>query len=224
MNPVKLIIFDLDDTLVSGENIYAQALSSVGISSQDEYLLRARADVKSKLASLAPSARNRFIYLKNYLQLTLKYSAQKSFELGEAYENEVVRLMAIQWKKLKRDELFASLRQTGVKISVLTNETCRLQSKKLAAFEQGEKYFDFLLTSEEMGVEKPNIKLFQETLRHFNLGPKDVWMVGDSFENDIKPCLLIGLRCFQTIEFKNANVDDKSPVILQILDEILEHL
>ncbi len=218
----KLIIFDLDDTLLPAESTYDLALSEIGISPQDPSFLKARAQVKSLLPPLAPVARSRFLYLKCYLEMNHLYSAQSHLDLAEKYENLVVKKMQASWQNLKRPALFRNLKSHGFEIAILTNETCRLQTRKLASFESGEKFFDFLLSSEERGVEKPNLNLFKELLTRFQVNASQTLMVGDSLENDIQPALELKIPCLQTIEFKNSQT--KLCPMIKSLDEVLDYI
>ncbi len=58
-------------------------------------------------------------------------------------------------------------------------------------------YGDFLLvTSEEVGVEKPDKFIFQYALNKCNLNPEDVIMIGDSYEKDVVGASRIGIKAF----------------------------
>ena len=49
-----------------------------------------------------------------------------------------------------------------------------------------EEYIDFLVTSEEVGHEKPNKKIFEKALKKINLQNDQVVMIGDSMAKDIE--------------------------------------
>jgi HAD superfamily hydrolase (TIGR01549 family) len=218
----RLILFDLDDTLAPAESIYDLALSNIGIAPKDPLYLSARQKVKEKLPPLAPVARSRFLYLKAYLELNHSYTAQKNLELADAYERNVAEKMAEQWKILKRPQLFHKLKNAGFHLAVLTNETCRMQTRKLAAMEDQDHFFELLLTSEERGFEKPEQKLFSEVLSHFKISASEALMVGDSFENDIRPCIEMKIPCIQTLEFKDST--QRHSQTIDKLDQILDFL
>ncbi len=218
----QLLIFDLDDTLVPGEFIYAEALAKLGITSDDPIFLKARAEVKNLLPAFAPAARSRYLYFKKYLELKNDYSPSKANTIAENYETEVVRLMTLSWNQLNRTSLFKQLRRLNKSIAVITNESCRFQTKKLAAFEGENSLFDYLLTSEEMGVEKPSASLFQQVLKHFNMAPEQSLMIGDSHKNDIQPCLTLKIPCIQSIEFNKS--EPRASTVIESLDQILDFI
>jgi putative hydrolase of the HAD superfamily len=219
---LKLIIFDLDDTLAPAEANYDLAMQEIGIDPKGEAFLKARKTVKDRLPALAPAARSRFLYLKTYLEQTNQYSPQKSLELAEAYESSVARRMGSDWHRLNRDQLFRQIRSRGYRLAILSNETTRMQTRKLAAFEAHEKHFDLLLTSEERGMEKPQPALFLEMLQRFHVSAPEALMIGDSYENDIEPCVKLGIPCLHTLEFKTST--RKHNRTLDQLDQILNHL
>lgn len=45
-----------------------------------------------------------------------------------------------------------------------------------------------------IGMEKPDPRIFLETLAALGASPEQAWMVGDNFEADIRPALRLGLR------------------------------
>lgn len=46
-------------------------------------------------------------------------------------------------------------------------------------------YFDFVITSSEYGIRKPNKLLFEIAIKKMNLKPDEIWFVGDSINEDI---------------------------------------
>ena len=47
------------------------------------------------------------------------------------------------------------------------------------------KYIDIIVTSEEVGIEKPSTQMFYTILQKLNLNPCDVIMIGDNYDKDI---------------------------------------
>lgn len=69
-------------------------------------------------------------------------------------------------------------RARGITIVVVTNLESSLQYKKLARLGITD-LIDFVVTSEEAGVEKPHPKMYKMALDKTGLRPKDVVMLGD---------------------------------------------
>ena len=56
------------------------------------------------------------------------------------------------------------------------------------------KYFDIVLASEEVGVSKPNRKIFELALSKVNCKANECFMIGDRLDNDIVPANQIGIK------------------------------
>ena len=54
-----------------------------------------------------------------------------------------------------------------------------------------------LVTSEEVGVEKPDEAIFYYALNKINLKPEQVIMIGDSYAKDILGATNIGIQAYQ---------------------------
>jgi HAD superfamily hydrolase (TIGR01549 family) len=55
-------------------------------------------------------------------------------------------------------------------------------------------YFDFIISSEEIGVEKPDKKAFEYILNKLNKQPEKVVYVGDDYSKDIVPTKKLGMK------------------------------
>jgi putative hydrolase of the HAD superfamily len=67
---------------------------------------------------------------------------------------------------------------------LVTDLTTQIQLRKLIYFEL-ESSFDLVVTSEEVGVEKPDGRIFNYALSKVTRGRGPVWMIGDSIEKDM---------------------------------------
>ncbi len=78
------------------------------------------------------------------------------------------------------------------KLHIITNGFNEVQSKKLK--NSGiDVYFDKVITSEEVGVKKPNPKIFQYALKKANANLNESIMIGDNWEADIMGAKNTGL-------------------------------
>ena len=76
------------------------------------------------------------------------------------------------------------MKKNNVKIGILTNFTTEHQYKKLKHLELL-NYIDYLVTSEEVGIEKPNEDIFNKIIKKTKFKTNDILMIGDSFDHDI---------------------------------------
>ena len=83
-------------------------------------------------------------------------------------------------------------RDRGLELGVVSNFDTRihdvLKSLDLAEF------FTSVTISTEVGVAKPNPKVFEVALQKHNCTPEDAWHVGDSFKEDYEGARAAGLR------------------------------
>ncbi|MCC7326093.1 MAG: HAD family hydrolase [Burkholderiales bacterium] len=88
-------------------------------------------------------------------------------------------------------DLLAALRPQ-VRIAVVTNNTLAEQSEKLAAFGLS-PFVDTLVTSGELGVAKPDGRIFAEALRRVGCDAEEAVMVGDSWVHDVEGARAAGI-------------------------------
>ena len=210
------LVLDLDDTLYDAEAAYCFALSAIGIDPLDTAFIESRQLIKSRLGMGHVAARNRILYFKQFLEKKGGYSHSAVLSLMETYEEKLCEHISAQWKNLGREELFLG-RLNHIPKVVLTNENLRTQMLKLRAIDPKGTIFPHVLTSEEMGVEKPNLSLFASALKKLNCSAVDCLMVGDSLENDVAPALKMGISSALTTEFKKNIIEQTIPHFVKVL-------
>lgn len=89
--------------------------------------------------------------------------------------------------------LMAALKERGVKIAIVTNNLTVEQAAKLRHCAL-ESLVDALITSEAVGVPKPQPAIFQSALTAVGLAEHDTVMVGDAWDTDIAGALGAGIR------------------------------
>lgn len=85
------------------------------------------------------------------------------------------------------DEVLTELKRKGFKLGIITNTvTSREEHVRMALNKIGlEEYFDVILTSVDVGHEKPDERIFLTALRKFRVKPKEAIMVGNRVSTDI---------------------------------------
>ena len=76
---------------------------------------------------------------------------------------------------------------------ILSNGFVELQSRKMAAAGV-DKYFDDVILSEEIGINKPRPELFEYALKKTGSLLEESIMIGDMFDTDIKGAANIGME------------------------------
>jgi FMN phosphatase YigB (HAD superfamily) len=194
------IIFDLDNTIYSYDKCHSSSLNNVitfiledtNFTKEDIKILyeNISKNIKYELKNTA-SSHNKSIYFKQLLEsLNLSYSLLS--KMNDIYWNTFYKNMEcfegvrefIMWNK-----------KIGKKIGVLTDYETEFQIIKLEKLELLE-YIDVIITSEEVGIEKPSIHMFQTILRKMNLLASEVIMIGDSYEKDIQGAINIDILSY----------------------------
>lgn len=192
------LLLDLDNTLFNSVTAYNYAISKIadtwqknGHGSKKEFMElydKHRKKTKSVLAEHT-SNRLRLIYFKQLIEE--KYGRVKpelGLELDRQYYKFFKESVEREQKKNEKNfkKLFVVLKSISEvdKIVLVTNETLRTQLLKLSFFFPKNIPVK-LVTSEEVGIEKPNISIFKRALEVAEANPEDCLMIGDSLKDDI---------------------------------------
>ena len=74
-------------------------------------------------------------------------------------------------------------------------------------------YFNHVITSESVGVKKPNPKVFEFAMQEAKTQPGASLMIGDNLEADIQGALNVGM---QVIHFNSENLPDIPQNIISV--------
>lgn len=186
-----IILLDLDDTLYSYEEAHLKAMaetekqfvSQIGDVSKNfkKKYAKARREVKVRLTN-STSSRNRLLYFQEIFE---------ELGMGTSVEN-VLNLENTYWLSLlKNARLFKGVidfleiaRINSIPISIITNLSAQIQFQKLLYFGIHD-YFKFIITSEQVGVEKPHNEIFEFAMQKHESPRENVWMIGDDIIADI---------------------------------------
>lgn len=216
------IIFDLDNTLYNYDKCHIYALqqtlqlisidTNIDIPTLEYEYNNINKKIKIELGNTA-SSHNRFIYFKNLLE-NLKIINPKI----NPYIN-IIKYNAIYWDKFNEHiilnncilELLNLLKNNKIKIALLTDFQTQEQFIKLTKLGILE-YFNIIITSEEIGIEKPNSKGFLTILNRLQILPYQALMIGDNYEKDILgalncsiPAIFINNTNNTSISINNSN-------------------
>lgn len=90
-------------------------------------------------------------------------------------------------------ELLTRLKHAGALVVIVTNNVVAEQRLKLARCGLAD-LVDALVTSEEVGVSKPDPRIFTVALDRARAAPTDAVMLGDAWATDIEGALASGIR------------------------------
>jgi len=211
----KAVIFDLDDTLYSYELCHDLALKKVQFKLTNEFGIpenkfiqlytEANKEVKYNLGHVS-SSHNKFLYFKKILEkIGFKPYVYTALDIEELYWQTFFDNIE-PFNGLR--ELFETLRLLNIKSGIITNFSAYHQFKKVVHLGI-EDYIDHIISSEELGCEKPQPKLFKDMIEILDVGFGEIWMVGNSVKEDIEPAKeTIGAKTF-LISHKNLQDSEK---------------
>jgi HAD superfamily hydrolase (TIGR01549 family) len=205
---LKAIIFDLDDTLIDSEKIYQMINQKLTL--DFNFYELARSEVKKNLPKGHVSARNRILYFKKYLELQNRFSPTVLMQLIDTYENYLKELVSEDLQRSQNLETLKSLSKHYT-LGIVTNENLRTQIIKLGQIDPQGDLFDFIVCSEEVGVEKPSLNIVKEAINRAKVEAPDILMVGDSIVNDLEPFSQQGCKVCGTVQFRSESTGSISP-------------
>jgi putative hydrolase of the HAD superfamily len=89
-------------------------------------------------------------------------------------------------------DLLDYLRSRGYRIHMLSNGFAEVQHKKMRSAGV-EEYFDKVILSEDVGVNKPDPAIYAYALREAGCSAADCIMIGDNFDTDIRGAIAAGI-------------------------------
>jgi len=101
--------------------------------------------------------------------------------------------------------LIKALNSSGIKLGVVSNFDGRL--REILKSLEIDQYFEFVVTSRELGVEKPSKKIFEEAMRKADIYSPDAMIhVGDTVKTDVLGPLDFGMP-FVFIQRHGGGID-----------------
>lgn len=185
------VIFDTDNTLYEYDPAHQKAMFAVnekankllGIAPENfsKAYMEARDQVKKNLGNTA-SSHSRLLYFQRTLEiLGLKTQLLMTLDLEQTYWRIFLGASKI-FPGIQ--DFIQDLRAAGVRTAIVTDLTAQIQFRKIIYFGL-DNYFDYVVTSEEAGADKPSKAPFEIALNKLQVTPEKCWMIGDSAVADI---------------------------------------
>ncbi|MFK5949583.1 MAG: HAD family hydrolase [Methylococcales bacterium] len=187
----KAVIFDTDNTLypyiLSDEPATkavekkAEKLLNISQSKFSEVFREARKQIKQQLGDTA-SSHSRLLYLQRTIEL-LGFGTQifLTLDLEQTYWRTFLSQSCL-FPEVK--EFLMDIKSDGVTTAIVTDLTAQIQFRKIVYF-QLDSYFDYVVTSEEAGFDKPHDETYQIAIKKLGIEPEEIWMIGDNPVADI---------------------------------------
>lgn len=197
---IKTVIFDIDNTLYSYDenHIYGMKAmedyckSTFGITrdEMDQYYKRAGQLVIKRIGSETAAIHSRLLRTQCMLELMGQPLFPHARNMYHAYWDTLIR----QSQPTKGSvEFIKELKKRNIRIGIGTDMTAYIQYKKLEALGVA-PYVDFIVTSEEAGVEKPHPHFFALCVDKAQVSAGECAFIGDSLKKDVVGASDNGLR------------------------------
>lgn len=188
---IKGIIFDADNTIVDHRNCERQALEYLFEKIGEKYYKKYQDIFRPLDRELWDSvALNKCKIPK---ELIPEYRFKEFFNIIDISYNDYKKANELFQDGLehsvalieKADEVMEYLYNKKYLLFVATNGLVRLQKPRITNSNIA-KYISDIIVSEEVGIAKPNPRIFDILLQNYNLNATEVIMIGDSLEKDIQ--------------------------------------
>ncbi|MDR2873319.1 MAG: TIGR02253 family HAD-type hydrolase [Methanobrevibacter sp.] len=195
----KVVFFDIDDTLLDTSTFAESARKSAIQLMVDNGLPISFDEAYTLLKEIIGQKGSN--YDKHFDVLTKKVLGKEDpmlIALGMiTYHNVKFALLR---PFSKTTEILIYLKSKGYRLAVISNGLTIKQCEKLVRLNL-HNFFDEIITSEEVGFEKPNKYIFEEALKRMNCTAENSIMIGNKFETDCigatnvkMPSILIGRK------------------------------
>lgn len=216
---VHTVIFDIDNTIYSYDDANKKALIHVYDYCQAQFgwapdltkekLNDVQKEIYHSLGSSHAAIHNRLIRFQNLLEREGLPLEPHAMALYDAYWDNFLTYMV---PSPGIHEFIAKVKADGVKIGIATDMTAHIQYRKLKQLQLLDKV-DFIVTSEEAGVEKPDQKLFLLCVQKAGCKPHECLMIGDNPQKDIEGAKAVGMHALLYEQSANKENDPAEDVI-----------
>lgn len=201
-NEVLGILCDLDNTLYEYDSCNAAGIqacreivfSEYGIQPMefDQIWKKSRESIHLQLPDFA-AGHSRLLYAQKFSEIYFGVTNSKfSLQLEDIYWNTFLEQMT--WIS-EAETFLLNASESGKRICIITDLTTQIQMRKWEKLEIG-RFANFLVSSEEAGLEKPSNVIFNLALDKMGLKPDQVIMIGDSEKKDIQGAKSLGIKAY----------------------------
>lgn len=198
MSPIKLVGFDLDDCLFDSTGLSERArikgidaMLNLGLRIEREKGLKIIQEIVKEYGSNSSEHYNFFIRRLNELEKDIEF-----IDYNDQIKYIAAAVMAYHDEKSSTirlyddvEECLFKLRERSVKTAIITDGLPIKQYEKILRLGL-EELVDLVVISDEIGIKKPNPKLFDYTLKKIGVKGQETIYIGDRIEKDIIPALL----------------------------------
>lgn len=172
---MKVLFFDVGYTLVNEDEVWEARCREQAQTNEAKKLGLTATDIYHEIEIASISRKPQFRTLID--KYNFKEVAPYRTELETLYKEAPAVIQALSQKY-----------ELGIIANQLDGLKERLQSFDLL------KYFKYIISSWDLKVMKPDIRIFDYALDKANCAPQETCMIGDRLDNDILPAKSLGMK------------------------------
>lgn len=198
MCPIKLVGFDLDDCLFDSSGLSERAringidaMIKLGLKLDRKKAILIVQEIVKEYGSNSSKHYDYFIRRLNHFENEIDYIANDDY-----FKFITAAVMAYHEEKIKSIQLYddvedclKGLKKLSIKTAIITDGIPIKQYEKILRLKI-DNLIDLIIISDEIGIKKPNPKLFGYWLKRCGIeGPEAIY-IGDRIDKDIIPAAL----------------------------------
>lgn len=226
---IKAVIFDIDNTLYSYDknHIYGmKALtdyceSAFGKSAEETLACYKKAGqiMIDRIGGDVAAIHNRLLRTQGMLELWEKPVFPHARNMYHAYWDTLIRQSQPVPGVI---DFLKELKKRGVRTGTGTDMTAYIQYKKLESL-GATPYIDFMVSSEEAGVEKPHPHLFEICVEKAGVQAVECAFIGDNYKKDVEGACNSGLRGIWYTQEQEPEHETDYPIIRSFTKVDIDH-
>ncbi len=203
LSNLKAILLDLDDTLYAYKPCHQAGYEACKVMAQEKYNIsnadfeatwKAGRDKVHQDLHGQGASHSRLLYAQKASEVLFGETHPVfALEMEEAYWSVFLGTMEF---KPGVEAFLQEAKDKGIKMCIVTDLTAQIQMQKWLKLDLG-RYIDFLVSSEEAGIEKPGKYMFELAMEKLGVKPEECIMIGDSEEKDIKGAEALGIKAYK---------------------------
>jgi putative hydrolase of the HAD superfamily len=224
------ILFDIDDTLCATTEFAKLARRNAILAMTEAGLKGPVDDLIAELDEVIGEFTSNYEHHFDKLLLRLGPQAYEHRNRALVVAAGIAAYHDTKFRKLGPfpgvQKLFADLKRARLRLGVITHGLEVKQAEKLVRLDLV-KYLDpdAIFISDQVGINKPNPKLYAHALRNLGLAPGQAMYVGDNPAHDVAPPKSLGMiAVWADFESKHSPCDVAPDHRIQSFDELREVL
>jgi HAD superfamily hydrolase (TIGR01549 family) len=223
MTPAKVVLFDLDETLFDHQHSVRTAKRTVHVTYAcfaPHTFDRFEADLEVRLQELWPEVMNGRMTIPERLGESFRRLCTQ-YDLSEVDPIEMADRYLDTYLRSRQTIAGAIPLLEAVKphatIGIVTNHLPAVQAEKLQILKL-DGLVDFVVCSGELGIPKPDRRIFEYALEKAGCTPAEAVMIGDSWHADIEGAAGVGIRAVWFNQYGHAAPDAKLATVIHSLE------